>query len=123
MVLLLDTCVLVDLLRGNETAERMVTSAVERPAICAISDMELLAGARSQQDEARIERLLGVFLRVAIDLPVYRLAGSYMRHYRASHAIDIPDALIAAAAEHHGLRLATLNVKHFPMLKGLRRAY
>lgn len=46
-----------------------------------------------------------------------------MRHYRASHAIDLPDALIAAAAEHHGLTLATLNVKHFPMLNGLRRAY
>lgn len=123
MVLLLDTCILVDLLRGNSAAEKMVTGASERPAVSAISDMELLAGARSQKDEANIERLLGVFARVSVDLPVFRLAGSYMRHFRASYAIDIPDALIAATAEHHGLKLATLNVKHFPMLKGLRRAY
>ena len=33
------------------------------------------------------------------------------------------DAIIAATAEHHGLRLATLNVKHFPMFPKLKRAY
>ena len=31
--------------------------------------------------------------------------------------------LIAATAEHHGLDLATLNVKHFPMFKRLKAAY
>ena len=46
-----------------------------------------------------------------------------MRHFHKSHGIDIPDALIAATAEHHELRLATLNVKHFPMFPKLRRAY
>ncbi len=40
-----------------------------------------------------------------------------------SHGLDDIDALIAATAEHHGLRLATLNVKHFPMFPKLRRAY
>lgn len=104
-------------------AERLLASASDRPTICAVSDMELLAGARSQRDEERIDKMLGSFRRVAIDLPVFLLAGSYMRHYHASHALDIPDALIAATAEHHGLALATLNVKHFPMLDGLKRAY
>jgi predicted nucleic acid-binding protein len=33
------------------------------------------------------------------------------------------DTLIAASAEHLGLKLATINVKHFSMLKGLRKAY
>jgi len=32
-------------------------------------------------------------------------------------------AYIAATAEHHGLKLATLNVKHFPMFPKLKRAY
>lgn len=123
LALLLDTCILVDLLRGNGAAQRMLAAVPERPVICAVSDMELLAGARSQRDEDRIEKLLGLFRRVAVDLPVFRLAGTYIRHYRASHALDIPDALIAATAEHHGLALATLNVKHFPMLDGLKRAY
>jgi predicted nucleic acid-binding protein len=40
-----------------------------------------------------------------------------------SHGIDIPDAIIAATAEHHGLKLATLNVRHFPMFRKLKPAY
>jgi predicted nucleic acid-binding protein len=50
-------------------------------------------------------------------------AGSILRHLHKRHGIDIPHAIIAATAEHHGLRLATLNVKHFPMFPKLKRAY
>jgi predicted nucleic acid-binding protein len=85
--------------------------------------MELYSGARTQREERRIDTLLASFDRVAIDDSIFRLAGSLLRHYRASSGIDFPDALIAATAEHHGLELATLNVKHFPMFKGLKPAY
>jgi predicted nucleic acid-binding protein len=46
-----------------------------------------------------------------------------MRHFHRSYGIDIPDAIIAATAEHHGLELATLNLKHFPMFPRLKPAY
>ncbi len=52
-----------------------------------------------------------------------RRAGVFSRLYEPSHGLDDIDALIAATAEHHGLRLATLNVKHFPMFPKLKRAY
>ena len=45
------------------------------------------------------------------------------KHYQRSHGLEFPDALIAATAEHHGLTLATLNVKHFPMFRNLKPAY
>jgi predicted nucleic acid-binding protein len=35
--------------------------------------------------------------------------------YAPSHGLDDIDALTAATAGHHGLRLATRNAKHFPM--------
>ena len=73
LALLLDTCILVDLLRGNALAERLLASASDRPTICAVSDMELLAGARSQRDEERIDKMLGSFRRVAIDLNIVPL--------------------------------------------------
>jgi predicted nucleic acid-binding protein len=54
---------------------------------------------------------------------IAKRAGSHLRHFASSYAIDIPDAIIAATAEHHGLRLATLNVKHFPMFPRLKPVY
>ena len=50
-------------------------------------------------------------------------AGVFVRHYQASYGLDDIDALIAATAEHHDVKLATLNVKHFPMFAKLRRPY
>ncbi|HEX6000495.1 MAG TPA: hypothetical protein VFZ16_14050 [Hyphomicrobiaceae bacterium] len=41
-----------------------------------------------------------------------------MRHFHRAEGIDAPDAVIAVTAEHHGLKLATLNVKHILMLPG-----
>lgn len=32
-----------------------------------------------------------------------------------SHGLEVPDAIIAAAAKTQGAVLATVNVKHFPM--------
>jgi predicted nucleic acid-binding protein len=46
-----------------------------------------------------------------------------MRHCRGSHDVQLGDALLAATADHHGLELATLNVKHFPMFRRLKPAY
>lgn len=51
---------------------------------------------------------------------VARTAGLHLRAFRRSHpGIDLADYLIAATAEEEGARLATLNVKHFPMFEGL----
>jgi predicted nucleic acid-binding protein len=123
MQTLLDTCVLVDLLREHAAARAAVKAIASRPVVCAVSIMELYAGAQSQSEERQIDRLCGLFHLAKIDLLIFKAAGAHLRHFHASHSLDMADALIAATAEHHGLKLATLNVKHFPMIKGLKRAY
>ena len=123
MLHLLDTCILIDILRMDRNAVAFVSSLDERPHVCPVSSMELLAGARTQREENLIDQLLAKFHMVQIDSGIYRRAGSWLRHYQASHAIGSVDALIAATAEHHGLKLATLNTKHFPMFPKLKRAY
>jgi predicted nucleic acid-binding protein len=42
---------------------------------------------------------------------------------RSRRGIGLGDYLVAATADVRGLDLATLNVKHFPMFKGLRPAF
>jgi predicted nucleic acid-binding protein len=123
MSVLLDTCVFVDLLRGRQTAIDATAAFPVRPCVCDVTMMELYVGARTQREQARIEMVLSDFAPVSIEQSIYRRAGQWMRHYKASHGLDVPDALIAATAEHHGLALVTLNVKHFPMFPKLRPAY
>jgi predicted nucleic acid-binding protein len=120
---LLDTNVLIECLREMPDAIGWYKSLEDRPSISVVSLLELYAGVRSQREEREIHTVRQRLKCVATTEEISERAGSYMRHYRASHGIDIPDAIIAATAEQHGLRLATLNVKHFPMFPKLKRAY
>jgi hypothetical protein len=59
-----------------------------------------------------------------VTMPLADRAGALARRYLRSHpGVDTIDFLVAAAAEHLGAELKTLNVKHFPMLTGLQAAY
>lgn len=122
-MILVDTNIVIEFLRGSSNAAAWLNALDEHPAISAISILELYAGARSQRDERDIVAVRQKLTCLPIGEEIGESAGSIMRNFHKSHGIDIPDAIIAATAEHHGLRLATLNVKHFPMFPKLKRAY
>jgi predicted nucleic acid-binding protein len=122
-MILVDTNILIDYLRGRLDAIAWLEALEERTAISAISVLELYAGARGQRDERDIIALREQLTCLPASEEITERAGAILRHYRMSHGIDIPDAIIAATAEHHGLKLATLNVRHFPMFPKLKRAY
>jgi predicted nucleic acid-binding protein len=62
-------------------------------------------------------RLVDSFLVEDVSEIAARRAGEFMRRFRRSHAsIGLGDYLIAGTADTRGLELATLNVRHFPML-------
>lgn len=50
-----------------------------------------------------------------LDGGVGRRAGAYMARYAQSHGVELADALVAAAATTSGIRVCTLNQKHYPM--------
>jgi hypothetical protein len=122
-VTLLDTCVVIDVLRGSEAALAFVTDLPERPTLSAITATELMAGVRNARERRRIERLLEVYAVRDIGLEIASLAGDFVRRYGPGHGVDPIDALIAATAKVGQLDLATLNLKHFPMFTGLVRPY
>ena len=121
--MLLDTCIVIDVLRGHEAALAFVNGLTDTPALSAITATELNAGIRNPRERRQIERLLEVYTVHDIDVAIASRAGDYLRQFGPSHGIDPIDALIAATARAHGLELATLNLKHFPMFKGLKRPY
>ena len=121
--MLLDSCIVIDVLRGREAALAFVSGLADAPSLSAITATELIAGIRSARERRQIERLLEVYTVHDIGLEIASLAGDYVRQYGPSHGVDPIDALIAATAMTRGLHLATLDLEHFPMFQGLKRPY
>lgn len=122
-MMLLDTCVLIDVLRGNAAALAFVSELPEQPALSVITVTEILAGVRNTRERKLFEQFAAACAAVPIELEIATLAGEYVNQYRKSHSVDPIDALIAATAKTRNLPLATLNLKHFPMFDGLQRPY
>ena len=121
--MLLDSNILVDVIRNVSPALGFVKSLAKKPHASVVTLAELVAGARSRTEEAAIRALQRWVRFLDVDAAISERAGQFMKHYQASHGFDDLDAIIAATAEHHGLELATLNVKHFPMFRRLKPAY
>ena len=121
--MLLDTCIVIDVLRGHQAALDFVTGLPDRPCLSVITATEIFAGVRGVKERQRIDGLLESYKLLDIGLDIAKCAGDFVRLYGPSHSVDPIDALIAATAKTHGLPLATLNIKHFPMFEKLRRPY
>jgi predicted nucleic acid-binding protein len=119
----LDTTVLVDHLRDSVAASEYLASLEDQPVCSEISRIEVLQGLRSAERRAA-DRLFALVRWVPVDDVIARRAGELGRQWRRSHSgIGVADLAIAATAEHLDAPLATRNVKHFPMFKGLRAPY
>jgi predicted nucleic acid-binding protein len=121
--MLLDTCIVIDVLRNNADAIDFVTSLATKPALSVITATEVIGGCRNVRERRQIDMLLSSYTVLDIDLDVASRAGEYVNQYGKSHSTEPMDAIIAATAAHHGLKLATHNLKHFPMFSGLKRPY
>ncbi|MBK7152925.1 MAG: PIN domain-containing protein [Sandaracinaceae bacterium] len=108
----LDSVILIDHFNGVEEATAYLAQVGEAAAITAITRAEVLTGFDTA-DVPLALALLSRFRLIAIDGPVADLAAALRREHRWK----LPDALQAAAARQHGLRLATRNTKDFPPAK------
>lgn len=122
-MILVDSDVLIAHLRGLPAATDWLRASRQTSgplATSAVSVAEVAGGMRSGE-RAEVWRLFDALRIEPVTELIARRAGEFMRAHRRSHtAIGLGDYLIAATADTGGLELATLNVKHFPMFKGLR---
>jgi predicted nucleic acid-binding protein len=117
--LLLDTDVLIDFLRGQPQAVQLLEDTDCEFYLSA----ELYVGVRDGREREVLDQLVGLLRTIEISTEIAQQAGLWRREYGKSHGTGIIDALIAACADALQIPLATLNVKHFPMLPEVRAPY
>jgi predicted nucleic acid-binding protein len=125
-VKLVDTSVAIDHLRGVGPATELLhrlTLEDEQLAASEVVRFELLGGVRDAEMEF-LEVFFSTLSWVPVNEEVSRVAGNLARQHRRAHGgIRLADYVIAATTLILGAELLTLNVRHFPMLAGLRAAY
>lgn len=116
--ILLDTTVLIDLLRGRQGAVarvRGLRDAGDVPYACAVNVEEIARGLRPEEGSAT--RSLFAGLRIApLGEEEGWQAGEWRRDFaERGQTLSQADCLIASAACSIGARLATGNPRDFPM--------
>ncbi len=126
MVIVLDTSVLIDHLRGNAEAHARLRGAVatgERLVASVLTKVEVLAGMRTSEEQAT-RRLFDSLGWIEVDDDLAEHAGALARRYLPTHpGVDPVDYVIAATTQQLGAELWTRNLKHFPMFPDLRSPY
>jgi predicted nucleic acid-binding protein len=120
MRLLLDSSVLIDVLRSRHgRRELLVDLAHARHflATSALNVAEVFAGMRPRE-QARTEEFLDALECFALTKTTAKLAGTLKNTWaRKGRTLTLADAIVAAIALDHGCTLVTDNRKDFPMLE------
>jgi predicted nucleic acid-binding protein len=118
MRILLDTSVLVDLLRNRTGRREFLSGLVEAqhiPTTTVLNVAELYAGMRAGE-ETKTEALLSGLVCLGISERTARLGGEFKNLWaKRGKALALVDALIAAVAVVEGCALLTDNQRDFPM--------
>jgi predicted nucleic acid-binding protein len=120
-----DTSVLIDVLRGQDDAKAVLMDARAKGQLHAseVSRLEVLAGMRAGEESAT-RGLLNAMIWHPVDELISELAGELGRSWLpGNRGIDSADLAIAATALSLDTVPLTLNIKHFPMFAGLKAPY
>lgn len=119
-MILLDTDVMIDLLRQYPSAVAWLDSLGEEEVILpGFVVMELIQGCRNKAEQEKVERELGAY---GVTWPSPATCGealSVFASYHLSHGLGILDALIGQMAVGLNLPLYTFNQKHYAAIPNL----
>lgn len=115
-MLLIDTCIWIDQLRGDERAAKYLQDISDVIFVSSLTVAELSAGAKKKKDQSFIQKMPQFFDVLNVNYEIGVLGGEFYRRFAPSHGAGIVDCLLAATAEVNNCTFVTNNKKHFPML-------
>ncbi len=118
MTVLLDSDIAIEILRGRNHAILSIWQALADSEAnvfySSVTATEVWGGAFPEEFPF-IQRFFRPLICLPPDYETGYHAGELLRQYRKSHSLEVPDAIIAAAAIQHDAALWTRNRKHYPM--------
>lgn len=119
----LDTNVLIAYSREQVSAVAWLESHVEHCSLSAVTVAEFMQGVRNEKERRALDWYCACMPVLPVTQDIAIQAGQWGQQYGKSHQLEMADVLIAATAHVHSLKLATHNLKHYPMFKGLKAPY
>lgn len=116
--ILLDSDIIIWLLRDNVKVKGHLKELYQNTILYTtpITVAEIWAGARKNETDI-INELFKSIEVLSINKEIGRIAGEWMHKYQKSHSVELADSLIGACTLFYELKLWTMNIKHYPMLK------
>lgn len=121
-MILVDSDVLIDALRGREPSRSRIAAGLEEGTLAttAVNAFELRSGARTSKQKEDIEGLLTPLAILPFDEGASRAAASTRRELESrGETIGMGDYLIAGVCLSRALPLLTRNRDHFARVPGL----
>lgn len=112
---LLDTDILIDILRGRAAVRTFLFDLTDRAVPCCsvMSVAELYAGMRPEEKRVT-DILLDALVIIPVGQEIAEVAGRFKQREK-SRRLELADCVIAATAFVEGATLATGNTKDYPM--------
>ena len=117
--IVLDTNILIEILKGNPATVTKVQSFENELCISAITVMELFYGAINKAEVKKLENFILLFTVIHTNENISRKAINLVKQYAKSHTLDIPDSIIASTALTLECELFTYNTKDFKYIDNL----
>ena len=118
-MILLDTNVLIEILKNNRQTIQKIESFTQPLAVSSISVMELYYGALNKAELHKLEKFVSLFSVIHINEQISASSVKLVKAYAKSHHLDIPDSLIASTALTQKCKLHTYNLKDFKYIDGI----
>jgi len=118
-MILLDTDVMVDILRGYEPA-KVWLETVDEIGVAGLVAMELIQGCQNAREQRILEKDLSEYQLYWPSVEDCNRALKTFSLHHLSDNIGLLDALIAETTIGIQAKLATFNVKHYRVINGLQ---
>lgn len=113
---LVDTCIIVDFLRGKDGPKEFIANELDNLHISVVTVAELYAGVKGKNEETQLGVFLGLFSIIDLNKDISISSGYLKNKYYKSHNAGLADCMIAATALDGDYTLVSNNFKHFPMV-------